>query len=98
MLGEACVCRDLLKIVALGTERVGSIHREVRAGEQIVHQSAGNGRDTELVAALQNVAELRSVRPVGTAAAELAIVVAVVAIGAQDARADGTRGIRTVEV
>ena len=98
MLAEAGVRDYLLEIVTLAAERVRSIHDQIRVGEQIVHQSAGHGGNAEFVAALQNVAEPRSVRPVGASAAEFAIVVAVVAICAQDAHANGAGRVHAIEV
>src|SRR5690349_14993595 len=96
---EAGVGKNVGKVVALGAHSVGTgasevgrlVHvldrtsragnREVRAGDDLA----------ELVAALEDVEIPGTVRTAGTFAAELAIVIGVVAVGAEDALADGTR-------
>ena len=94
MLAEAGVRNELGKIVAFRAHRIRAIRRRIqnRIGEQIRDggSRARSGRDlAELVAPLQQMQKLRPMRPVGTGSAELAIVIAVVAVGTENAHAHG---------
>ena len=83
VLREAGVRENLGQIVALRAHREGSGDAGIGIGEKIRDRSAGNCRLAELIVALENVRVDRPVRTIRSGAAELAIVVAVVAIGAE---------------
>lgn len=99
VLVPAGVFHDLPgQIMALGAEAIGAIHAHVGIGKEICDQRTWSDCLTEFVAALEDVGPFRSVRTVGAGAAKLAIVVAVVAIGAEDLRAHGASLCCAVEV
>lgn len=81
---KTCIGGDLIQVVTLAAKCVGTVHAEIGAGKQIRDAQPRTGSLAELVAALQNVRPLRSMRTIRPAAAKLAIVVAVVAIGAEN--------------
>ena len=87
VLGETGICHDLAQIVAFAAHRVRPVHAEVGVREQIRDQLTRCDRLAEFVSAFQNVGPLGSMRTVRARASELAIVVAVVAVGAENARA-----------
>ena len=74
--------------MALGAHRVRSGDAGIGIGKKIGDESAGHCSLAELVIALEDVRVDRAVRAVRAGAAEFAIVVAVVAIGAEDLRSD----------
>ena len=90
---KAGVSEDLGQVMTLSAQRVRPFHAGVRIGIKIGDQSTGRGRLAEFVAPLQQVGPLRSMGTVGARAAEFAVVVAVVAIGAEElvptSRAEG---------
>src|ERR1700675_1741577 len=87
MLAEAGIRKDLVQVVTFGTEGVGPVCGQVRVGEQVYDRLTGSGRLAELIVALEQMNELRSVRTIGASTPELPIVVAVMAVGAEDAYA-----------
>lgn len=89
MLGESGIGNNLIEVMALRAEGVGTVHGEVGAGKEVGDEQAGGGSLAELVTALENVRPLRAVRTIRTKAAKFAIVIAVVTIAASDARAHG---------
>lgn len=84
VLGKAGVRNDLVQIVALRAHRIGTVHAKVRARKEIRDQLAWQSGLAELVPALQDVRPFGPVRPVRTLAAELAIVIAIVAVAAEN--------------
>src|SRR5271165_3911842 len=76
-------------IMALGAHGVGAVHAGIWIGIKIADALAGAGGFAELVAALQQMRPLGSVRAVGADAAEFAVVVGIVAVGAVNLRAHG---------
>ena len=92
VLAETGVRDQLIEVVALRAQRVGAaissaLGAQDRVGKQIRNQPAGSGRLTELIPAFHDVGENRPVRSVWSNAAEFPIVVAIVTIGAENARA-----------
>ena len=86
VLGEASVGEDLRQIVALRAHRVGTIHAEIGARIEIGDKQPGARSLAELITAFKQVCPLGSMRTIRPAAAKLAIVVAVVAVGAKNLR------------
>ena len=91
MLREAGVGKDLGQIVALRTHREGPCGTCIGIRKQIRDRSARNRRLVELIVALENVRVDRAMRTIRSGAAELTIVVAVMAIGAEDLSANQPR-------
>lgn len=91
VLRKTGVGEDLCEIVALRTHGEGSRDAGVGIGKKIRHRSAGNGRLAELIVPLKNVRIDGTMRAIGSGAAELAVVVAVMAVGTEQLRADRTR-------
>ena len=67
-------------------------------GKELVTSLPGTWRLAEFIAALENVGKDRPVRSVRSVAAEFAVVVAIVAVGAQDSRAHGAPHRPAIEV
>ena len=96
VLAEAGVGNNVVQVVTLGTQGVRSAGSRIEDRGKKIQDCASrtssrrNARSylAELVAALQNVRELRTVGSVGSGAAKFPIVVAVVAVRAKNARAD----------
>ena len=84
VLAEAGVGYHVVEVVALAAKRIGPIHTEVGERKRIGDQLTRRGRLAELVAALEDVRPTRTVRAVRSSAAKFAIVVAVVAVAAED--------------
>ena len=74
------------QIMALSAHAVGPIHSQIRIGEEISNPLPRSGGLAEFIAALQNVRPFRSMRTTWPLASELAIVVAIVAIRAENLR------------
>jgi len=89
VLGEARVRNDDTQIVALAAQPVRAIHAEIGVGEEVGNLLAGRGRLRELIAAFQDVGELRTVWSVWSGAAKFTVVVTVMAIAAEDLSAHG---------
>ncbi len=85
VFGKACIGHHLVQIMALRTHRVGAVHAEVGTRIQVGDRQSGRHSLAELVAALQYVRPFRPVRTIRAGATKLAIVIAIVAIGAEDA-------------
>lgn len=81
------------KVVTLGTQGIRPSRRRINNRREKIldgRSRSGEGRQAqchlaELVATLQDVRELGTVRPVWASAAEFAVVIAIVAIGAEEA-------------
>ena len=83
MLSPARVLDDVAwEIMALAAHAIGPIHRKIGIRVEIRDPLPGAHGLAEFVVALQKVGPFRSVRTVRTRAAELSVVVAVVAIRA----------------
>jgi hypothetical protein len=98
VLLEATVGHDAGQVVTLGAQRVIAGRREVRRKIQIGDRLSGDRCLAHIVAALENVRILRSMRTVRPRAPELAVVVAVMAIGAEDANAHGASLPGAIEI
>ena len=84
VLSPTGVLHDLArKIMALGTHAVGSHCAYVGIGKEIGNQLTGQDGLAELIPALEDVGPFGAVGAVRTGASELAVIVAVVAIGAK---------------
>ena len=84
VMGETRVTHDVGQIMALGAHAVRSVETEVRIGEQVRDLAAWGRGLTELIVVLEDVRVDRAVRAIGPESAKLAIVVAVMAIAAQN--------------
>ena len=84
VLAEAGIREDLRQVVALRAERVRTVYAEIGAGIEVDDQHSRAGSLAEFVAAFQNVCPLRTMRTIRTGAPKFAIVIAVVAIGAEN--------------
>src|SRR5579864_3950862 len=84
--------------MALSTQGVGPAHVESRVGIKVGDQLARSRRLVGYVLPLQDVRPLRAVGTVRARASELAIVITVVAIGAEDLRAHGSSLGNTIEI
>jgi len=93
VFAETDIRHHIAKVVTLGTQGIrASRPRTSNRREKILdgRSRSGEWRETrchlaELVAPLQDVRELGTVRPVWASAAEFAVVIAIVAIGAEEA-------------
>ena len=98
VLAEAGIRENLIQIMALGAQRVRPIHGQIWAREQVSNQLAGRRGLAEFIVTFEQVQILRSVRTVRAAAAEFPIVVAVVAVRAEDAVAHVTSGRGSIQI
>lgn len=98
MFAEACICHDLIQVVTLSAKRIRTIDAEIRIGEEVVDQLARRRRLAEFIAALKNVRPLRAMRTIRSQAAKFAIVIAVVAIGAENLRPHAAPLCNSVEI
>src|SRR5208282_1581479 len=98
MLSEGGIGNDVGEVVALSAQGIGADDAEIRTGKEIDDQQTGSGGLAELVAAFENVRPLRAVGAVRSGAAEFAIVIAVVAVSAEDLDAHGASRSRSVLV
>ena len=90
VLAPTRILDDVVRqIMALAAHRIGAIDAEIRRRVEIRNPLPGTRRLAEFIAALQEMVPLGSMRPVRTHAAEFAIVVAVVAVGAVNLRTHG---------
>ena len=92
MFAKGRVSQDLFEVVALAAQCIGPVNSEIRIGEKICHQLPRSRSLAELVATLQNVKVLRSVRSIRPGAAKFPIVITIVAIRAEDSRSHQPRG------
>jgi hypothetical protein len=83
VFGEACVRDDLIQVVTLCAECVGTIHTEVGIGIEVGNELTRAWSLAELITALEKVRPRRSMRTIRAIATKLAIVIAVVTIGAE---------------
>src|SRR5207245_1653341 len=82
--------QDNLKIMALAAQGVRSIHTQVGRGVEVdSNQLSRTSSLAELVSALQNVFPHGAMRAVGSRAAGFTIVIAVMAVGAENLLAHG---------
>ena len=98
VLGETGIRHDIAQAVAFTAHGVRPVHAQVRISKQIHDELAGRHRLVEFVSAFQNVGPLGSMRPVWPRAAELAIVVRVVTIGAENLRSHRTSLRYAIEI
>jgi len=98
VFAEGRVCGDVCQIMAFSAQGVWPVDAKIRSGKQVCNQLPWKGGLAELVAPLQDVRPLRAMRTIRTCATELAIVVAIVAIGTKDSRAHGAPARDAVEV
>ena len=98
MLPEAGVGDDLAEVMALRAESIGTVRAQVGIGIQVCDQLARHDGLAGFVTAFQNMGESGTVRPVRTGAPEFPIVIAVVAIGAEDAVSHQTAFGRAVKI
>lgn len=87
MLRKTGIRYHITQIMAFSTESIRTISAEVRIGKKIRDQLPRRRSLAEFVTPLQDVRPLRAMRAVGSYAAKFAIVVAVMAIRAEDLRA-----------
>src|SRR5579859_6895770 len=78
------VGHDVVQVVALCAQRIWPLRAQIRRGGGVVHRSARNNGLRELIIPLQNVRIDRAVWPGWSCAAKFAIVVAGVAVGAEN--------------
>ena len=98
VLAEARIRHDVIQVMALRAQRIRSSRGWVDDRRQLILYSRSRtrrgrqarGHLAELVTPLQNMRELRAVRPVRPGAAEFAIVVAIMTVGAKNARCNRT--------
>src|SRR5579864_885532 len=91
VLRKAGVSKNLRQVVALGAHRERSSHTRIGIGKKIRDRSARDRCLAELIVALENMRVDRTVRTIRTSSTEFPVVVAVVAIGTKDLRADRPR-------
>ena len=84
--------------MALAAQGVGTGYAEIGIGEEVLDQAAGGDCLAEFITAFEDVGPAGAMRAVRTCAAEFAIVVAVVAVGAEDLRAHGAALGDAIEV
>lgn len=96
VLRETCVGEYLGKIVTLGAHREWASHAGIRIRKQIRDDSPRHRRLGELVVALENMRIDRTMRTVGSGAAKLAIVIAIVAVSAQQLCSYGSCRCKTL--
>ena len=93
------VLDDLVaQIMALAAQAVGSNHAQIGVGKEIGNQLTRTGGMAEFIATLQNVGPPGAMGTVGAGPAGFAIIVAIVAIGAEDLGAHGTALLDAIEV
>lgn len=95
---EAAVGHDAGEIVTLGAQRVIPGRCEVRRIIQIGDWLSRSGRLAHVIAPFKNVRIFRSVRTIRPRSAELAVVIAVVTIGAEDTHAHDASLPRAIEI
>src|SRR5271169_6053896 len=83
--GEAGVGDDAAETMTLCAHPIRPVQAEIRIGEQVGDHSAGHRGLAELVVVLEDVRIDRPVRTIRPGAAKFTIVVAVVAVGAENA-------------
>lgn len=96
VLREAGVSDNLRQVVTLRAHSIRPGEGQVGSGKKVRDHSTRRRSLAELIVAFEDVRVVRSVRTVRPGAAELAIVVAVVAIGAEDARSHHARRRRSI--
>jgi len=103
MLAKAAAIHDLGEIVAFGAQGVRSaicttLGAQVGIGKQIRNEFACHGRLAELISSLQDMRKHRPMRAVGPGAAELTIVIAIVAVGAKYPRSHAATRSSAVQI
>src|SRR5581483_3406580 len=86
VLVPACVGDHVSEVVTLTAQCVRSIHRQVGLGKQVGDQLARRRSLAEFVMPFEDVCPLGAMGTVRAGAAELAVIVGVMAIGTHDAR------------
>src|SRR5271155_2929730 len=98
VLGEAGVGHNVVQVVTLGTQGIRSVCAGIGDGRKKIQDGAsrtGGGRKAgrylaELVTAFQNMRKLGTVRSTRSSTAKFPIIVAVVAVRAENALSDWT--------
>jgi len=85
VFAEAGVRENLAQVMAFGTQGIRPVDGQVRIREQVHDASTGRRRLAEFTTPLEQVGEFRAMGSVCAVAAKLAIVVTVVAVGAENA-------------
>ncbi len=96
VLRETVIGNHVAQVVTLAAHRVGSSDGEIGVGEEVGDEPARRSSLAELIVAFQNVRVHGPVRPIRSGAAKLAVVVAVMAIAAEDAGPGGARGCDSI--
>src|ERR1035437_2829182 len=89
VLVPTCIGDDVVKVMALAAHRVRTPEAQIRVWKQVCNQLTGRGRLAEFVVPLQDVGVRRSVRTAGASPSKLPVIVAIVAVGAEDLAAHG---------
>ena len=100
---EAGVAHNVVEVVALRAQGVGAAVGSsggacVWTLKQIRDELSGNRSLAEIVSSLQDMREGRPVRTVGSAASEFPVIVAVMAVRAQDANTHAARRRAAIEI
>lgn|SRR5437016_3116175 len=98
VFAKARVAQDLVEVMALAAQRIGSVNCEVWIGEKVCQQLARSWSLADLVATLQNVDKFRPVGTIRPGAAKFAIVLAIVAVSTEDAKSHGARGAGPIQI
>lgn len=92
VLRPAGVGHDVIQIVAFRAHRVRPLRADIGRWKRVRDRATGRGGLAELIIPFQDVRIDRTVRPVCPGAAKFAVIVAGMAIGAEDLRAHEPRG------
>lgn len=84
VLGPAGVGQNVGQIMTLGAHCVWTLLAQVRCRKQIGDRSPGRGSLAKLVIAFQDVRVDRAMRPIGTSTAKFAVVIAGMAVSAEN--------------
>lgn len=98
MLLETAVGHDAGKVVTLGAERIIPGRGQIRRIIQIRDRLSWRRCLAHVIATLENMGIFRSMRTIWSRSAELAVVVAVVTIGAEDTHAHRASLPRAIEI
>lgn len=84
VFAETAIGCDFFQVMALSAERIGAIATQIWNWEEVGDELPGPRGLAEFVTALKDVSPFRAVRTVRPQTAKLAVVIAVVAIGAEN--------------
>ena len=96
VLRPAGIGHDVIQIVAFRAHRVRPLRADIGRRKRVRDRATGRGGLAELIIPFQDVRVDRTVGPVWPGAAKFAVIVAGVAIGAEDLGAHEPRGHRTI--